>query len=191
MLVHYSTDYVFDGAKAKPYFEDDRPTLWTFLLQNKNSPVKDSYATILERGYVIRVSGHLWKSSLPCQKEGILLTTMVRLAKEKPEVRLMNDEILTPTSTFDIAVNSRILVEREPKTWGLPHDQWGGVFMVRICSWNFCFAAFEDTVAGNYNFENAFAGEAAFVLCPWNGLLKKEGMKWIIASLERLSCHIS
>jgi dTDP-4-dehydrorhamnose reductase len=174
MLVHYSTDYVFDGAKAKPYFEDDKTNPLNVYATTKLAG-EGFICNYSERGYVIRVSGIYGK--VPCRaKGGNFITTMVRLAKEKPEVRVVNDEILTPTSTFDIAVNSRILVEREPKP-GVYHMTNEGE-----CSWyEFAHEIFALLRLKTPLLETTTSRMTSQVKRPLysvleNGLLKKEGM---------------
>jgi dTDP-4-dehydrorhamnose reductase len=116
-LVHYSTDYVFDGKKRKPYTEDDRPNP---LSVYANTKLSGEYFALnyCDRSYVIRVSGIYGK--VPCRaKGGNFVTTMIKLAKEKPEVRVVNDEILTPTPTYHIAKNTAALIRKD--AFGLYH----------------------------------------------------------------------
>jgi dTDP-4-dehydrorhamnose reductase len=116
-LVHYSTDYVFDGKKQKPYTEDDRPNP---LSVYANTKLSGEYFALnyCDHSYVVRVSGIYGK--VPCRaKGGNFITTMIKLANEKPEVRVVNDEILTPTPTYHIAKNTAALIETD--AFGLYH----------------------------------------------------------------------
>jgi dTDP-4-dehydrorhamnose reductase len=116
-LVHYSTDYVFDGKKQKPYTEDDRPNP---LSVYANTKLSGEYFALnyCDHSYVIRVSGIYGK--VPCRaKGGNFITTMIKLANEKPEVRVVNDEILTPTPTYHIAKNTAALIDTD--AFGLYH----------------------------------------------------------------------
>lgn len=116
-LVHYSTDYVFDGKKQKPYTEDDRPNP---LSVYANTKLSGEYFALnyCDRSYTIRVSGIYGK--VPCRaKGGNFITTMIKLANEKPEVRVVNDEILTPTPTWHIAKNTAALIRTD--AFGLYH----------------------------------------------------------------------
>ena len=116
-LVHYSTDYVFDGKKQKPYTEDDRPNPLSVYASTKLS---GEYFALnyCDHSYVIRVSGIYGK--VPCRaKGGNFITTMIKLAKEKPEVRVVNDEVLTPTPTYWIAKNTAELIKTN--AFGLYH----------------------------------------------------------------------
>ena len=123
---YVSTDYVFDGQKRKPYTEADSPNPLNVYAATK---LFGEHAALnyCRRGMVFRVSGIYGK--VPCRaKGGNFITTMMRLAKEKPEVRVVGDEILTPTPTADIAAASvRLLESGEP---GLYHVSSEGE-----CSW--------------------------------------------------------
>ena len=100
-FLHYSTDYVFDGKKETPYVEDDYCNPLNVYAATKLSG--EHFAlNYCDQSYVVRVSGIYGK--VPCRaKGGNFITTMLRLAKEKPEVRVVNDEVLTPTPTYEIA----------------------------------------------------------------------------------------
>jgi dTDP-4-dehydrorhamnose reductase len=116
-LVHYSTDYVFDGKKQKPYTEDDCPNP---LNVYANTKLSGEYFALhySDKSYVVRVSGIYGR--VPCRaKGGNFITTMIKLAKEKPEVRVVNDEILTPTPTYHIAKNTATLIKTD--AFGLYH----------------------------------------------------------------------
>ena len=116
-FLHYSTDYVFDGKKQQPYTEDDSPGPLNVYATTK---LAGEYFALnySDKSYVVRVSGIYGK--VPCRaKGGNFITTMVKLAKEKPEVRVVNDEILTPTPTYWIAKNTEALIKTDK--YGLYH----------------------------------------------------------------------
>jgi dTDP-4-dehydrorhamnose reductase len=136
-LVHYSTDYVFDGSKHKPYIETDycNPLNVYGITKLSGESAVLNYAS---RPYVVRVSGIYGK--VPCRaKGGNFVSTMQKLAKEKPEVRVVNDEVLTPTPTKAIAENSLSLVEND--AYGLYHMTCEGA-----CSWYEFAKAIWDTL---------------------------------------------
>lgn len=124
--VYYSSDYVFDGAKHAPYLETDRPNPLNVYAASK---LAGEYFTLNyhPQSFVIRISGLYGK--IPCRaKGGNFITTMLRLAKEKPEVRVVTDEILTPTPTHEIARKTLSLLKTEQ--YGLYHLTCEGA-----CSW--------------------------------------------------------
>jgi len=101
-LVHISTDYVFDGAKMAPYLESDCPVPLNVYGNSKlaGELFVRSYA---EKHYVLRVSGLYGKS--PCLEKGGLnfVDLMLKLSRERKEVRVVDDEVLTPTATVEVA----------------------------------------------------------------------------------------
>jgi len=125
-LVHYSTDYVFDGKKQQPYIETDCPNPLNVYGSSKLAG-EHFVLNYSEKSYVIRVSGIYGK--MPSRgKGGNFVTTMIKLAQEKPEVRVVDDEILTPTPTYDIARNTAALIKTD--AFGLYHMSCEGQ-----CSW--------------------------------------------------------
>lgn len=125
-LVHYSTDYVFDGAKKTPYSETDLTDPLNVYGVTKLAGEKFVLA-YASKPYVIRVSGIYGK--IPCRaKGGNFVTTMLKLAKEKPEVRVVNNEVLTPTPTSAIAASTLELISKD--AFGLYHMTSEG-----SCSW--------------------------------------------------------
>jgi dTDP-4-dehydrorhamnose reductase len=125
-LVHVSTDYVFDGAKRAPYVESDRPNPLNVYGISK---LAGEYA-VLNGGadhQVVRSSGLY--GVRPCRaKGGNFIDTMFKLARERDEVRVVNDEVLTPTFTADLAAQIRVLALDGPP--GLYHATNQG-----SCSW--------------------------------------------------------
>jgi len=95
-LVHYSTDYVFDGLKGNPYVEDD-PT----------GPINVYGMTKLAGEQAIRASGvsHLiFRTSWVYATRGRnFLLTILRLATQREELRIVRDQIGSPTWSREIA----------------------------------------------------------------------------------------
>ena len=121
-LVHFSTDYVFDGTKQKPYTENDLPNP---LNVYANTKLSGEYfvRNYCPASFVIRVSGIYGK--IPSRsKGGNFITTILKSAAEKPEVKVVNDEILTPTPTYHIAKNTALLIKTG--SFGLYHMSCGG-----------------------------------------------------------------
>ncbi len=126
ILVHYSTDYVFDGLKHSPYHEQDRENPLNVYAVTK---LAGEYfvRNYSEKYFIIRISGIYGR--IPCRAKGSnFITTMLKAAAEKPLVRVVADEILTPTSTEDIARNTFSLIRTH--SYGLYHMSCEGE-----CSW--------------------------------------------------------
>jgi dTDP-4-dehydrorhamnose reductase len=124
--VYYSTDYVFDGEKGSPYIETDSPNHQSVYAISK---LAGEYFTrhYCDKHFVIRVSGIYGK--VPSLIKGNnFVTSMLKLAREKPDVRVVDDEILTPTPTEEIAQNTLLLIEQD--AYGLYHMTSEGA-----CSW--------------------------------------------------------
>ncbi len=117
-LVHISTDYVFDGTKRSPYKEDDCP-LPLNVYGNSKLSGELFVRTIAKRHFVIRVSGIFGSS--PCRAKGGLnfVQLMLKIARDRGKVRVVDDEALAPTYTVDIAKQLERLTKT--KDYGLYH----------------------------------------------------------------------
>ncbi|HLP14956.1 MAG TPA: dTDP-4-dehydrorhamnose reductase [Bacteroidota bacterium] len=107
-LVHYSTDYVFDGIKHSPYLETDAPNPLNIYATSK---LAGEYCALnyARRGTVIRLSG-IYGRVPSLMKGNNFVSIMVKLASEKPEVRVVTDEVLSPTPTSEIAERSLFIL---------------------------------------------------------------------------------
>jgi dTDP-4-dehydrorhamnose reductase len=125
LLVHYSTDYVFDGRATRPYREDD-PV----------GPLNVYGASKLAGEQAIRASGarHLiFRTAWVYGAQGRnFLTTMLRLAAERQELHVVADQFGSPTPAGVIAdVSAQVLGQapEESGTWHLTtegHTSWHG-----------------------------------------------------------------
>lgn len=110
MLVHYSTDYVFDGGKPGAYVEDD-PVAPLGIYGESKAAGERGIAASGARALVLRTS---WVYSIHGKN---FLLTMLRLAKEKPELRIVDDQIGAPTSAKAIAeATAKLICEQSGKT---------------------------------------------------------------------------
>jgi len=126
-LMHVSTDYVFDGAKGVPYDESDAPNPLNVYGNTKLSGEFFVRCTT-EKQFVLRTSAIYGRS--PCRAKGGLnfIELMLKLAKERGEVRVVDSEFVTPTSTSELA---RQLVKLSRSDfYGLYHATAEG-----SCSW--------------------------------------------------------
>ena len=105
-LVHFSTDYVFDGRRATPYGEDELPAPLSAYGRSKLEGERLAL-TRCRRAYVFRVCG-LFGIARSAGKGGTnFVETMLRLAQAGQPIRVVRDQVLTPSYTRDLA----------PKVW--------------------------------------------------------------------------
>ena len=101
-LVHFSTDYVFDGAKRAPYAETDAPNPLSAYAVSKLAG-EDLARQRCEQALVIRVSG-LFGVGKSAGKGGTnFVETMLGLARERRPLRVVADQVLGPSYTLDVA----------------------------------------------------------------------------------------
>jgi dTDP-4-dehydrorhamnose reductase len=125
-LMYISTDYVFDGAKRAPYLENDEALPLNAYGVSKLAG-EAFVRSILPQHFVLRVSGIYGHT--PCRAKGHnFVQLMLKLARERAEVRVVDDEVLTPTYTGDIA--RQIVRLAASDAYGLYHVSAHGQ-----CSW--------------------------------------------------------
>ncbi len=123
-LVHYSTDYVFDGRKAQPYGEDD-----------ETAPINVYGRTKLagEQAVLAAKAAHLvFRTSWVYGSRGRnFLLTMLRLARERKELKVVDDQFGAPTSARMIAEATAAAIARSFAHGVLDLDQFrqmGGLY---------------------------------------------------------------
>jgi len=96
ILVHYSTDYVFDGTKTGSYVETDTPN--PINVYGKTKLAGDLAIESVGGAYLILRTSWVygWRGNN-------FLLTMARLAQERPELRIVNDQVGAPTCSECIA----------------------------------------------------------------------------------------
>jgi dTDP-4-dehydrorhamnose reductase len=128
VLMHVSTDYVFDGAQQTPYEEQDAPRP---LNVYGNTKLAGEYfvRSTTEKHFVLRTSAIYGKS--PCRAKGGLnfIELMLKLAKERGEVKVVDSEFVTPTPTPEIA--RQMVALSRCDAYGLYHATAEG-----SCSWH-------------------------------------------------------
>ena len=125
-LVHFSTDYVFGGEKNEPYVETDRPGPLSVYGASK---LAGEYllAATLPQHYLVRTCG-LYGLGGSRSKGGNFVETMLRRAAEGKPLRVVSDQVMTPTYTVDLARKLSQLIRTE--AFGLYHISGNG-----SCSW--------------------------------------------------------
>lgn len=119
-LMYFSTDYVFDGQGEEPWNEyDERHPLNVY---GKTKYEGELEVERLKKHFIIRIS---WVFGINGSN---FIKTMLRLGKERKEVSVVNDQIGSPTYTYDLA---RLCVDMiQTKEYGTYHATNEG-----ICSW--------------------------------------------------------
>ena len=152
-LVHYSTDYVFDGSKKSPYEETDIPNPINVYGRTKlggERAIQESGALhlIFRTEWVYATQGHNF------------LLTILRLATQKQELRVVADQIGCPTTSREIAAATvRIISQLMNKEEGVRSlAESGGIYNMTAegeTSW--------------YEFAKAILSEASSANCtlPW------------------------
>lgn len=122
-LIHLSTDYVFDGSKGAAYTEDDTPSPQSAYGETKwhgeqAVRVSQPQHIILRTAWVYGRHGHNF------------LRTMLRLAGDQDEVRVVSDQTGTPTHAADLADAILRVVERIGDGSAARNGLWGTYHLV-------------------------------------------------------------
>lgn len=96
LMVHYSTDYVYDGSKQGPWVETDTPNPLNVYGETKLAG--DEAIAAVGGDYLILRTSWVYGA-----RGGNFLLTMLRLAKERPELRIVGDQTGSPTTSECIA----------------------------------------------------------------------------------------
>jgi len=112
VLLHLSTDYVFDGSKKTPYTENDCPCPGTAYGISKLAG-EQYIRYLLDKYFIVRSSGLF--GTRGCMASGGLnfIELMLKLAREKDKVRVVSDQIISPTYTLDLAKKIYQLLQTE------------------------------------------------------------------------------
>ncbi|HKY22427.1 MAG TPA: dTDP-4-dehydrorhamnose reductase [Vicinamibacterales bacterium] len=104
-LVHYSTDFVFDGKTARPYTEDDVPNPESVYAQSKL--LGEWFATDAPRSFVLRVESLFGGSAAKSSIDRI--ATAIAGGQE---AKVFVDRTVSPSYVVDVAEATKVLVER-------------------------------------------------------------------------------
>ncbi len=119
LLVHYSTDYVFDGTKTAPYVETDEPNPLSVYGATKLAGER-AVARACARHLILRTS---WVYS---HRGHNFLLTMLRLGREREVIRVVDDQHGAPTSAAALAEATRAVVARVLA--GTAVGNWPGIY---------------------------------------------------------------
>jgi len=137
IFIHYSTDFVFDGCKNSPYTEEDNPNPISIYGQSKlegENRVLDCY----EKSIVIRTS---WLFGIAGKNFN---TQVLSWAKKQNELKIVDDQVSSPTYAKDLAEFSWLLLQK--KVYGLFHFSNDGVaskfdqakYLLQKAGWKGC-----------------------------------------------------
>ncbi len=104
-LVHYSTDFVFDGKSQRPYTEEDKTNPLSVYGSSKLAGELFLQDCDLKQCLIIRTS---WLFG-PGRKN--FISTMLNLAKDRSEIKIVFDQIGSPSYTIGLAPNSLALLD--------------------------------------------------------------------------------
>lgn len=117
VLIHFSTDYVFDGLKRQPYTEEDAPNPLNVYGVSK---LAGEYfvRNLAKKYFLIRTCGLYGKAG--SREKGInFVEAMISLEKAGKAIRVVNDQWVTPTSTAELAPRIHELIQTA--SYGLYH----------------------------------------------------------------------
>ncbi len=120
-IIYISTDFVFDGNKDSPYLEFDQPR--PISIYGRSKLAGEEYVkTLLNKYFVVRTSwlyGHYGRN---------FVETMLQLASQKKELKVVNNQVGSPTYTRDLSRKIKELLPTE--LYGIYHITNSG-----SCSW--------------------------------------------------------
>lgn len=126
-MIYISTDYVFDGQGDRPWEPDEKNYAPLNVYGESKLQGEQAVSSILEKFFIVRIA---WVFGLNGKN---FIKTMINVGKTHDEVRVVNDQIGTPTYTYDL---SRLLVDMaETEKYGYYHATNEGGYI----SWyDFC-----------------------------------------------------
>lgn len=120
-FVYISTDYIFDGRKKEPYLEFDPPN--PLSVYGKSKLAGEWFVeNLLDKFYIVRTS---WLYGLNGRN---FVKTILELVKKKPSLKVVDDQIGSPTYTLDLAKKIAEIIQSD--YFGIYHITNQG-----YCSW--------------------------------------------------------
>jgi len=112
-MIYISTDYIFDGQGERPWEPDDKNYAPLNVYGQTKLDGEMAVAGILEKYFIVRIAWVFGKNGKN------FIKTMLNVGKKYDEVRVVNDQVGTPTYTYDLA---RLLVDMaETEKYGYYH----------------------------------------------------------------------
>lgn len=121
LLVHYSTDYVFNGEKRQPWVETDKPSPLNVYGESK----------LAGEQAVWRAGGRflIFRTSWVYGPHGNnFLLTMLRLARERDRLSIVDDQFGSPTTSIELANATRAVTEGVLAGRFGPPEDWTGLY---------------------------------------------------------------
>lgn len=135
-LIHVSTDYVFDGCQSHPYQETD-PTNPIGVYGKSKLAGEEAIQQVGGDYIIVRTAWVYGVGGV-----GNFVKTMLRLGSSRDELRVVMDQVGSPTWTKDLAEAIACMIQNSPES-GIYHYTNSGV-----CSWyDFAIAIFEEAAA--------------------------------------------
>ena len=117
-LLHISTDYVFDGNQQTPYVENDLPVPLN-VYGNTKLAGEAFVRTITPKHFVVRTSALYGTHPCRAKAGNNFVELMLKLARERDEVRVIQDEVVSPTGTAELAKQVIAIIRTD--CYGLYH----------------------------------------------------------------------
>jgi dTDP-4-dehydrorhamnose reductase len=121
LLVHYSTDYVFDGSKPAPWIEEDAPSPLNVYGLSKLA----GEAAIQQVGGKVLIFRTSWVYG---PQGNNFLSTMLRLGRERETLKIVDDQVGAPTSSIELARATHTIVDGVLAGAYGASDTWAGLY---------------------------------------------------------------
>lgn len=128
IFVHFSTDYVFEGAKKEGYEENDATNPQSIYAQSK-AKGEEYLREIGGRYYLIRLSRLFGKPGIGGGSKKSFVDIILNLAENKSELEVVDEELSSPTYAPDLATITKELIEQK-HPFGIYHGANSGA-----CTW--------------------------------------------------------
>ena len=120
-MIYISTDYVFNGQGSEPWQADDKNFAPLNVYGQSKLDGELAVANLLDKYFIVRIAWVFGKNG------NNFIKTMLKLSEKYPEIRVVNDQIGTPTYTYDLA---RLLVDMaETEKYGFYHATNAGGYI--------------------------------------------------------------